>query len=613
MKADTLKLTGIFRKDVRYIVPMFQRPYVWNEEEHWRLLWEDLRQVVEDLLQRRQEATEDERTRQVPEQETPPLFLGAMVFDQLATQTSKLETREVIDGQQRLITLQVLLSAARAVAVNLEFSDQVSFLMKLMYNDADLVKEETHRLKVWPIEPDREAFQEAMRSNSLDSLTPSRDGDRPPIADCYRFFVEEIHDWVLEGREPPEERMDALTSSLWRLVRVVVIDLEPKDDPQVIFETLNARGTPLLAADLMKNLIFREAKKEGRETETLHERYWQQFDREEWREEVRQGRLERPRIDVFVMHWLTMRTATAVRAQQLFPAFRNYLTRSEVTVEEVLRDIAHYAKVYRRFTSPDPTGREGLFFRRLDVMETTTPFPLLLWMYGHEDVPASERLRAIQAIESWLVRRMLCRLTTKNYNRIFIELLNHVQNSTEDSIGETVVEFFRQKEGASEYWPRDDELTEAMTKLPYWSRINRRRLKMVFRALERELRDTRYSEGLDISQKLHIEHILPREWAHHWPLPGNRPEEVERIERDEAKHTVGNLTVLTEKLNPKISNWPWAKKRKEIQKHSVLLLNKQLVDSYPDRWDEETIVDRARSLAATAQKVWPGPDAKVWQ
>lgn len=599
MKADTLKLTQIFRKDIRYIVPMFQRPYVWNEEEHWQVLWEDLRQVVEELIKRRSE--------QDPEPgealDVPPHFLGAMVLDQLHVPVKKLESREVIDGQQRLTTLQVLLSAVEATAQELEVDDQAALVRKLIYNDEDLVVEPEDRYKIWPIAPDQAAFKDVMNGG------PDGDSDHA-LHECFRFFEETIREWAVEDGSP-EDRLEALVTTLWAHVRIVVVDLDHNDEPQMIFETLNARGTPLLAADLIKNFLFREARRKNLAAESLHERYWAPFDADQWRENVRQGRLERPRIDVFIMHWLTMRTRQVVRAQHLFRAFQKYVTGTDYSVEGILQDIAHHADVYSGF-SEHTEDRQGIFFRRLEQMDTTTPLPVLLRIFGEEEALESARTRSVEALESWLVRRMLCRLTTKNYNRMMTELLGKLEDSPPSHFDEIVIRFLKDKTVESEYWPSDDELESAMVNKPYWGRINQRRLRMVFRALERGLRGTGYSEEVRFEGTLQIEHILPQDWAHHWPLPGDKPAEVERIEREEAKDKIGNLTVLTKKLNPSISNADWPTKRENIGEHTTLLLNRRLVDGNPERWDESTIKERARELAALAVRVWPGPSAEYW-
>lgn len=610
MKADTLDLKSIFRKDTRYVVPRFQRPYVWNEEEHWQLLWEDLRMVVDELLDRQSEgATQLEK--QEAQQATSPHFLGAIVLDQQSTPTQKLETREIIDGQQRLITLQILLSAAHEVADERGHAGPASMLKKLMYNDTDLTVRDVDRLKVWPIEADQGAFVDVMQLSDPESSAPDIDGEAN-IHEAFRFFETQIEEWVNDGDYDDEEQLDAVVTTMWQLLRIVVIDLESNDDAQVIFETLNARGTPLLAADLIKNYLFREAKIEEHDPGALHDRYWQQFDEDEWRVEVSQGRLDRPKIDVFVMHWLTMQMDEQVRAKKLFPAFRKFLDRTDLDTEEMLQNIDYYASIYEQLTDADRDSREGIFFHRLDVLDTTTPYPVLLWMFGRQEISDDQRRKAIEAIESWLMRRMLCRLTSKNYNNIFIELLEELKAGDDERAGETVVEFFRTRDGESDYWPDDENLASSMVDLKYWSVINQRRLKMVLSAIERELRNTGYSETLEFTQDLEIEHVLPQEWSHNWALPGDRPEEVERLERDEVKNTFGNLTILTDKLNPSISNANWERKREKIRDHTVLQLNKHLVTTWEDEWNEETIAERGGWLAEQSAAVWSGPDSSYW-
>jgi hypothetical protein len=281
-------------------------------------------------------------------------------------------------------------------------------------------------------------------------------------------------------------------------------------------------------------------------------------------------------------------------------------------VAPVIKEIDRYAGIYEHISETDDSSREGIFFRRLDVLDTTTPYPVLLWLYGQDTIPDAQRDKALEAIESWLMRRMLCRLTTKNYNKIFIELLEELKQSDPNVVGDTVVSFFQSREGSSDYWPGDEQLTDAMVEKQAWARINQRRLRMVFRAIERDLRDTGYSETLEITEKLEIEHILPQEWAHNWPLPGEEPEEVERMNRDEVKNTIGNLTVLTDKLNPSVSNASWRQKRDAIQKHTVLQLNKHLVQNWPEEWNEETIAERGTWLAAQASQIWKAPDSDYW-
>ncbi|MFD4587938.1 AAA domain-containing protein [Streptomyces sp. NPDC058434] len=120
MRADTVDLRRIFGRDIRYTVPLFQRPYVWNRDDNWSALWEDIRRTVE----------RTEHAAQIGET-VAPHFLGAVVFDETPYLSSSLETRQVIDGQQRLTTLQLFLYSARLSAAALNHERSVRLLSQL--------------------------------------------------------------------------------------------------------------------------------------------------------------------------------------------------------------------------------------------------------------------------------------------------------------------------------------------------------------------------------------------------------------------------------------------------------------------------------------------------
>src|SRR5690606_23704845 len=120
--------------------------------------------------------------------------------------------------------------------------------------------------KVWPTRADRDGFMAA--------LSGSRSGQSSLVA-AYSYFRGAIEEWVDDLSEgSDEDQFDALVTVLTRLMKVVVIDLDDKDNAQVIFETLNARGTPLEASDLIKNDLFDRAKQNGEDVEKLHDRFW---------------------------------------------------------------------------------------------------------------------------------------------------------------------------------------------------------------------------------------------------------------------------------------------------------------------------------------------------
>ena len=97
MKADAVPLLDLFEKKMRLEVPLFQRQYVWTLEQQWEPLWEDVSRKFAEFIEGRPDG--------------PVHFLGAMVLDQKETPVTHVEKRQVIDGQQRLTTLQVFLGS----------------------------------------------------------------------------------------------------------------------------------------------------------------------------------------------------------------------------------------------------------------------------------------------------------------------------------------------------------------------------------------------------------------------------------------------------------------------------------------------------------------------
>ena len=135
-------------------------------------------------------------------------------------------------------------------------------------------------------------------------------------------------------------------------------------------------------------------------------------------------------------------------------------------------------------------------------------------------------------------------------------------------------------------------------------------MRLVLEGIEGALRSSK-SEETNVPQNLTIEHVLPQGWREHWPLPaGGAGEETAAIERDRLLHSIGNLTLVNNRLNPSLSNGPWKTKREGLNEHSVLFLNKDLLaESFIDLWGEKAIRCRSERLAQFAVQVWPGPKA----
>jgi hypothetical protein len=603
MQAGTLTVGKLFKQDRRLVVPLFQRPYVWNQEAQWEPLWEDIRAVAERLL---------------VGTEPKPHFVGAVVLDQAPKPTGFLESRLVIDGQQRLTTLQLILESFADCCEGLvergsgELTNYTRALRKLTRND-DVFKEEPDgEYKVWPTNADQVTFRTVMLSDSpahLIVMMKEAAKQRPVngrLAEGYTFFYDSISEWLAaQGDELGAS--DALFRTLNDYIRVVVIDLESDDDAQLIFETLNARGTPLLPADLVKNDLLHRALAEHEDVEALYTQYWSTFDDNDayWRAEIGTGHAKRARVDTFLQHYLAMRTRSEVATAHLYSDYRRFVKHSDKPTRYHLQDLCKYADIYRSFDAWEPQSREGEFFALLATMGITSAFPFLLALFAREDLIPEDRRRILGDLASFLVRRLVCHLSTRGYSSFFISLLDAVADS--DDMPAAVNAYLASGSAEATRWPRDDEFEVSWMSYNVYGVIRQDRVRLILEALEDAMRGPK-TEHLVFGKKLTIEHLMPQKWQDHYPMPTDKDPVEARLERENLIHTFGNLTLLTEALNPSVSNGAWhadgqAGKREQIVKHSVLALNLDL----PNEWDEHAIIERGRRLFSFAKTVWNEP------
>ena len=595
MKVDILNLQSLFGKPGRYEIPPFQRAYVWNRKEQWVPLWGDVQNKAEQYL----EASHGQ---------SPSHFLGSVVLQQKLVPAGQLMTRVVVDGQQRLTTLQLLLDAVQEVFEERGYAHAAKRLEVLVLNEEHFRDNNPdHAFKVWPTLQDQDAFRHAMHNDQASS-----EHEKSLIVSAHKFFKRQVDQWLGPRRQQNEMRMAALEQAVTNLLEVVVIDLDTTEDPHVIFETLNARGTPLLQSDLVKNMVLFEAGKTGVASDSDDAARLWGFTDNWWRKEIAQGRIYRPRIDVFLNYWLVMRKCEEVKANDVFDVFRSYYESENSRIEDVAEDIGRVAEFYRSLEEA-PIPDMATFLYRWKVMQARVLTPVLLWLLS-SNVPHSQFNKSLRALDSYLVRRMVYRSTTaQHYNRLFFVLLDSLRRAGAERAGDTIVQYLGDQDLNVGIWPNDHQMEDAFMTLPVYRSLSKGRLRILLEGIEEELR-TDKAESESVPRNLTIEHIMPQQWQENWglqqvPSPLDVESEFDATERRNSLiHSIGNLTLVNKKLNPALSNAPWEEKQAGLSEHSTLFLNKVLLTNAPDVWDEDAIKTRARRLFQAAAKVWPHAD-----
>lgn len=615
MQVQKTTIESLFTHERRYLVPLFQRPYVWTQEKQWEPLWDDVRE----LAQRELDAM---KTGEQSEEAVRPHFMGAIVLQPRAPHGDHLPVLDVIDGQQRLTTLQLLLFALRDIAKAAGDSATAKWCTSRTENGNALVDEEVERFKVWPTQRDQPQFVEVFSTGSrltLETKYPAKIGRkkvaRPVMVEAYVFFHQAIEDWIAEDGGDAAGCGKALRLALQRRLELVQIDLDVSENPQEIFETLNARGVPLLASDLLRNFIFRRAKNPAHSDE-LHAKYWKRFevpdedDKPEglrfWEIEVRQGRLSRARLDLFVQHYLAMNLERDIRIAELFREYKGWIEGKKPfeSVEDELRQFVRYADHFATLVRGEADTALGAFAARLAVLDINSAYPLVLGLLGQDGLSASERAGILSDLESFVVRRMICGRPTKSYTRKFLDLLRDFRAGgvfTRAAFQALLVR------GAGDDvfdWPTDAQFETAWNTIDAYRALKPARVEMVLRRIEEAMRSTR-SEPVLLNARLSVEHVMPQAWEKHWPLPEGMEETAALEAREEVIHDFGNLTLLTQALNSTLSNSAPATKFPALLEHS----NLQLSRAFHGRtaWTETDIRDRGRALFTKALTVWPRP------
>ncbi len=631
MDALVRSLDSVLRENHQWVVPVYQRHYEWETKEDRQLpkFWDDLKDKTIERLEKRNPF---------------PHYFGAIIFSEPPNQTfGTVRQRLLVDGQQRITTFQLTLAAIREVARDYEVSRLLDATDAYLYNKESpgMVEPDRERFKLWPSSYDRSLYQKIVE-NTPDNLSIIYEtiyfykngrlikGRAPNSLRAFWYLYEEIKAFVQErgeDEESPEQVLDALIAGFLDGFRVVLIQLDQHDDAQEIFASLNGLGKPLSPFDLIRNDVFHRAQKTGEDTERLFEEQWKKFEDDFWNEEVRQGRLKRARANHLIAHAVVAETAREVNVGKIATEYQHYAQDQKFkTVAEELDVLLNHAATYRAMEERDENVVFAKIANVLRIWDMSTFHPLILWVNA-QPLEDEDKVRLFSVIESYIVRREICGLTTKNYNKVVTGMIRNT--SEQDDLVLVFFDYLSSLTGDAARMPTDAEVEEAFASREVYGRwahggTPSRRLKYILREIE-YAKHNKFHETMISSENLEIEHVMPQSWAEHWPLPNGLTAPCESTweaaynghslddetktlmdERQQAVGTLGNLTLLTKPLNAGIRNAAWEIKRERLADDSLLLLNREIASN--EMWDEAAIERRADDLAKVANSIWKAQD-----
>ncbi|WP_043345105.1 DUF262 domain-containing protein [Belnapia moabensis] len=633
MDAKDHHLIAILGDQKRFVVPIYQRQYSW-QENRLEPFWDDVVAKAEEALKGKPRFSH---------------YMGALILAPGADGYTIGATPrvQVVDGQQRLTTFQIFLAAMREVGIGLGFPEVGDAVHNYLFNrpmSGDAADKDA-AFKLIPTPEDRSIFHSLVQGGLAAIMKDHpaffyQNGNlikarAPNAVRGLVFFKDRIEAYARFGQQGDEEeeatasendtdgqrrRLYALLEALLNHLKLVVITLAETDDAQVIFETLNSKAEPLLAMDLVRNNIFHRASAQGESAEVLFERKWRSFDAPFWKEDAPRAKPKRPRIDHFLSHALTAQSGEEISLRELYAEYRAF-TRPKgklrfQTVEQELDALVAYVPTYRSLELGEGDGMVGWLGSKLRTWEVSTAHPLVFCIAASDAAPAIKD-RLYKLVYSYLVRRAICGLTSKGMNKTFQRL---VAAMLEYGVSlETFAAAFASQNGPTVRFPSDVEFQAAVQTNPVYTWFPRKeRLADILWELECASR-TKFSVSTARPSDMSIEHILPQTWEAHWPLPDGRTVPYDGAAADEATataisarnaalHTLGNLTLITVPGNSAASNQAFNVKAAWL-KQSLLALNLDIIGN--SNWGELEIASRGRGLADLAVKVWPSPTSPL--
>ena len=561
MKGSEAKMIGFMEgADKRYVIPAYQRKYDWKLE-NCRQLYDDLKKIVRDKRESH--------------------FFGSIVSS-VVPHGSKIEYH-IIDGQQRLTTVTLLLLAIRNLIAK---GKVVSNKGKLdeQINQRFLISpwaKEDDQIKLRPVKSDRDAlarlFGEEVDFDQASNLTLN-----------YRFFCEQL----LKGEVPVDELYEAISK-----LEIISITLDPGDNAQLIFESLNSTGLALQEGDKIRNYVLMG--QPPKDQNRLYSTYWTTIERCSGND-----------VSGFVRDYLSIKQQVTPTISKVYRAFKDYAENSQFPIEYLLEDLRRYARLYEKLlTCKSDLKNQKLddcLYRmmRLDTV-VTRPFLMeVLRLNQDGKLSVDEVLQIFLITENYLFRRNICEVPTNALNKIFLNLNREIlryDNTADDYVQKFIYALLSKKESGR--FPDDEEFTAELSA----KRVYQMRGKYKAYLFER-FENYGTIETKDVYTHLDnnvytIEHIMPQHLTPAWTESlGANAAEI----HDTWLHRLANLTLTG--YNPKLSNKTFAEKRDSEEggyKASGLKMNQKISNN--ESWGLTELEERNDEMIALAKKIWAFP------
>ena len=547
----------------QFVIPVYQRNYTWSAEKEVKQYLEDLRNVLKGKYKNH--------------------FLGIIIYLEKSIDFS---TREfsVIDGQQRLTTTFLIIYAVKRILERAKDEEKVKQLEGQYLTNpyhSDKIK---YKLK--PLVSDDDVYR-CIVENRFNEI----EDEGSNIYKNFSYIENYINSLLTEGYTAND-----ILLALDKLY-VVSVPISEEDNAQKIFESINATGVKLTAADLIRNYLLMDLQSDIQEL--FYKNYWKKIE-----DNVSQNSKE---LEQFFRMYLAVKTYTLVPKNDVYRSFVGWNEQQGLEIEELFKDLLEYAQIYygvaRKEIKELPSDMQVAI---TDFRKTASDIPMSIIMefyrYYREDKISSKILGdLISAINAYMIRRSICDMNSQNISRLFPALIKKIEEKCK--IGYEIVQILNQEmvgnnaNTSGSYMPTDKQMQEALYNANVYKRPA---LRIILDRLELHDNPT----PVDLS-KLSIEHLMPQTPTEEWLEELNTDEEAYY----ENLHRLGNLTLAAVHDNSVMGNMGWAFKNEVLKGTGHLTLNMEL--SSINKWNLEEIEKRTINIIGKICEVYPYPDVVI--
>ena len=548
----------------QFVIPVYQRNYTWSAEREVKQYLSDLSRVLNGDYKNH--------------------FMGILIYLEKSIDFS---TRElsVIDGQQRLTTTFLTIYAIREMFKNSGELDRVQQL------DGQYLTNPYHKdkikYKLKPLVADDDVYRCIVEDRLADN-----ENQQSLIYKNYIYIRNHLEGLVANGYTAND-----ILLALDKLY-VVCVPISEEDNAQKIFESINATGVKLTAADLIRNFLLMNLDSD------TQDKFYAQY----WRKIEENISVDSKDLEMFFRMYLAIKTYTLVPKNGVYRSFVDWVENKKVSTDLLFKELLDYAKIYHSINdAPVATLDKALRVAITDFRKIKSDLPISIIiefyrLYNAGSIKAEVLGQLIQAINAYLIRRNICDMDSQNISKLFPTILRRVMEKCDGDYSDVVAVLNQEMVGnnagtSGSYMPTDTQMHDALFNANVYGRPT---LRIILDRLE--LSDN--PAPVDLST-LSIEHLMPQTPTEEW---------LEELDVDEETymanlHRLGNLTLAAKPDNSKMSNQLWDYKNEILKSTAHLKMNMELL-SIP-KWTIKCIDDRTGALIKRICELFPYPDVDV--